>query len=51
MLKYKIPQIVTLTHFFGGLLWRKWDIQQKKVRRNDEPFLLFLLDLNQGPSD
>ena len=20
------------------LLWRKWDIQQKKVRRNDEPF-------------
>ena len=36
---------------FWGLLWRKWDIQQKKVRRNDEPFLLFLLDLNQGPSD
>ena len=24
---------------------------KKKVRRNDEPFLLFLLDLNQGPSD
>ena len=45
MLKYKIPQIVTLTRhpsvvesIFGGLLWRKWDIQQKKVRRNDEPF-------------
>ena len=47
MLKYKIPQIVTLTLD----PWRKWDIQQKKVRRNDEPFLLFLLDLNQGPSD
>ena len=44
---FPLSQIFTLTR----LLWRKWDIQQKKVRRNDEPFLLFLLDLNQGPSD
>lgn len=29
---------VWLKAFLGGLLWRKWDIQQKKVRRNDEPF-------------
>ena len=25
--------------------------KQKKVHLVDEPFLLFLLDLNQGPSD
>ena len=43
---HKIPQIVTLTPPLEEMGY-----STKKVRRNDEPFLLFLLDLNQGPSD
>ena len=60
MLKYKIPQIVTLT--------RKWRVEitmelQKNVMkafmicmiikkaRYLRTFVLFVLDLNQGPSD
>ena len=60
MLKYKIPQIVTLT--------RKWRLEitmelQKNVMkafmicmitkkaRYLRTFVLFVLDLNQGPSD
>ena len=37
MLKYKIPQIVTLTHFWGAPL-EEMGYPTKKVRRNDEPF-------------
>ena len=33
-----IKKAYYLSMRLGPLLWRKWDIQQKKVRRNDEPF-------------
>ena len=42
----------TLVQFFWGAPLEEMGYPtKKKVRRNDEPFLLFLLDLNQGPSD
>lgn len=43
MLKYKIPQIVTLTPFMICMITKK--------ARYLRTFVLFVLDLNQGPSD